>query len=135
MKTYEDVADSIERWRTILHLEDWQIDIKQGVETPQAFAEMGMIPGRKVAVIHLSECFLDSKDSEQQEMSILHELLHIYTRPIRDMAVEIIEECKVSHDLIFAVNKATSIVMEYSNDSLTTIVFELTKKKKKGKGK
>lgn len=123
---YEDISESIEKWRNVLQLNHYNIKVTADPpECENALAEIELIFGRNIALLYFSKRFFE-EDYETQDRAILHELIHIITGPISATGKNMITHC--SHDTQHLFKFAVEKEMEYATDKIQEVVYDLYEK-------
>ena len=68
-----------------MRLKDWEVEISSVQPSQDADASIKCVFGRKLAVIRLSDTFLESKPEEQRH-TIIHELTHCHYAACNEIA-------------------------------------------------
>jgi len=128
MKNMKDIGKSVVYWSKVLHLQHWTVHILKEPAGEDALADMRSAHFDHIAWIRIASNFFDGFNVEEQEKAILHELLHIHTRHVLDIAMDQSEQ--LSCDTQFALRTSILREMEYSTAALTDVIYEMDQYRK-----
>lgn len=135
---YEIVKDLVQKWRSVLELDHYTINISHIQSHPPTLAEVDVNESAKTATIFLSADYFEDTE-EQQDRTILHETIHCVTLPPMHTLQRSISHLSQSEQTII-VN-----IMQHELEKVTehfeSVIYNLAEEvkemacKKKGKGK
>ena len=100
-------------------LSDWRLCVRVGtLSDPEHGVEVSTHPGAKVAYIVFREDWSQGSAKDLRE-SVMHELIHLYTRPIKDVVLT--QESLLGSMITNLIYEPMTVQEEYAVDMISRI--------------
>ena len=87
-KQKDEVTSYIKKWKGILFLSAWCVDVRYHEDSTSEYIIINMSPEYMNAVIDIHMSFFDEPEAYRREEIICHELCHIVVQPLIQIAAD-----------------------------------------------